>query len=180
MDQLQRSFGFCNVDDIALHLDSTSQPTFSISSRNREPILDFGETATINKSRRNIDPLQIPNQSYHTFHMDIVFGTNTAIGGIRYELFIVDRGTRMKYTYALHSLENDLLPSLKTFIKDIGCKPKMICTDFDHKLCGEKVLSYFTNPETGTYIIYTAPPRHQDKNGLTERHWQTILRMSRG
>ena len=81
MDQLRRSFGFLNVDNIALHLDSTSQPTFSISSKDREPILDIGETATINKSRRNTDPLPIPDQPCHTFHMDIVFGTNTAIGG---------------------------------------------------------------------------------------------------
>ena len=163
------------MDDIALHLDSTSQPTFSILSKDREPILDLGETATINKSRHNTDPLPIPDQHCHTFHMDIVFGTKTVIGGIRYGLFIVDHGTRMKYTYILQSLENDLLPSLKTFINDIGCKPKMIYMDFDHKLCGKKVLSFFTDSETGTCIIRTAPPCHQDKNGLAKRHWQMVL-----
>ena len=70
------------MDDIALHLDSTSQPTFSISSGDKEPILDLSETATINKLRRNIDHLFIPDQTCHTFHMDIVFGTNTTIGGL--------------------------------------------------------------------------------------------------
>ena len=111
--------------------------------------------------------------------MDIVFGAKTAIGGIKYALFIVDRATRKQHIYSLSSLKHDLLPALQTFCSDIGRRPSQIITDFNHKLCGKKVIDYFTPSDSPKLIIESAPPKHQNQNGLAEQHWASVLCMAR-
>ena len=111
--------------------------------------------------------------------MDIVFGAKTAISGIKYALFVVNRATRKLQIYSLCSLKNDLLPALQQFCSEIGRRPTRILTDFDHKLCGKRVLEYFSNPDSTSSIIESAPPKHQNQNGLAERNWGTVLRMAR-
>ena len=64
------------------------------------------------------------------------------------------------------------------FCAKVGQNPSRILTDFDHKLCGKKVLDYFADNKNGSCIIESAPLRHQDKNGLAKRNWATILQMA--
>ena len=80
MNQLRRNFGFRNIDDIAPHLHSTTAKTFSISTKDKEPILDLDDTATIDKSQRNTTPLPLPTSTFDVVHMDIVFGSRVALG----------------------------------------------------------------------------------------------------
>ena len=112
-------------------------------------------------------------------HMDIVLGAKTAIGDIKYALFIVNRSTRKQQIYPLTSLKNDLLPAMKQFCFDIGQRQSRILTNFDQKLCGTKVIKYFTPPDSAKSIIESAPPKHQNPNGLAECNWGTVLRMTR-
>ena len=63
---------------------------------------------------------------------------------------------------------------------EVGQKPSRILTDFDHKLCSKKIPDCFTDNDNGTCIMKLAPPRHQDKNGLSKRNWATVLQISRG
>ena len=51
--------------------------------------------------------------------------------------------------------------------------PQKFLTDFDHKL-------FLQNNPDQPCIVETAPPSHQDKNGLLERNWQTNLCMEQG
>ena len=89
-----------------------SQPTFSISTKDREPVLDIGKEETMRKSQQNKQPLPLPSNFLDVVHIDIVFGVQTAIGGIFYKLFIVDRKTRSKFIYLLCSLHHDIHSAL--------------------------------------------------------------------
>ena len=180
IEQLKRAFGFRNIDNFVSNLKETSKDTFSFSTLDREPILDLGEVATINKNRESNNSVPLPDLPFDTIHTDIVYGSQTALGGIRYALFIIDRKTWHKYCYPLKSLKSDLLTKIKLFCSQIGRRPRKFFTDFDHKLCGRKVLEFLQNDPNDPYVVETAPPSHQDKNGLSERNWQSILRMLRG
>ena len=178
IDQLRKAFGFRNIDTILSKIQQTCESNFTISTKDKEPIIDLGDVVTIPKSKRNTLPLPLPPHFGDTMHMDIVYGTATAINGIRYGLFIVDRATRMRFILPIKNLKNDLLPTLKTFCNNIGMTPKRFITDFDHKLMGQQVLEYFTNAD-GSCIIESAPPNKQSQNGLAEANWKSILYMAR-
>ena len=69
IDQLQKNFCFCNVTSFVKKLKSTAT-NFSISTMDREEILDLGETANIEKTARKnhttpIPPL--PGQMVHIY-----------------------------------------------------------------------------------------------------------------
>ena len=177
-DQLRHCLGFRNIDNVAKHLPHTSKNTYSISTADKEPIMDLGDVATIHPRHRTTANLPLPTNPYDIVHIDIVFGTKTAIGGIKYALFIVDRASRKRHIYSLTSLKHDLLPALIKFCSEIGRKPSRILTDFDHKLCVKKVIDHFTDPDSQSSIIESAPPKHQNQNGLAERNWGTILCMA--
>ena len=115
-------------------LNNTSQPTFSISTKDLEPLVDIGTTATIDKNNKNTSPLPLPNQFGQVMHMDILFGSRTAIAGIKYALFIVDRATRQKFILPLTNLKNDILDQLKQFCQELGFVPKRFLSDCDNKL----------------------------------------------
>ena len=177
-DQLCRAFGFRNIDPILSKIQQTCEPNFSISTTDREQIVDLSDVATIQKSKRNTQVLPLPQHFGDTMHMDIVYGTSTSINGIRYGLFIVDRATRHRFILPLKNLKQDLLPTLKTFRNNIGLVPKRFITDFDHKLMGQQILDYFTDTE-GSCNIESAPPNKQNQNGLAESNWKSILYMAR-
>jgi hypothetical protein len=65
---------------------------------------------------------------------------------------------------------------LETFFSHLGFLPKRLITDFDTKLIGGKAREYLNS-----LLIHTnaAPAYRQDKNGLAERHWQTLVAMAR-
>ena len=186
-DQLRKAFGFRNIDPLLPQIQATSQHNFSISTKDREKIIDLGDVATIHRSKRNTTPLPLPHAFGDIMHMDIIFGSVTAIEGFRYGLFIVDRATRCRFILPMKILKNDLLPTLQKFCNDIGFIPKRIITDFDHKLMGQKVISHFSQPDGTTIfestppppIIEATPPNKQNQNGLAESNWKSILQMAR-
>jgi len=71
----------------------------------------------------------MPKDIGDAVHMDIIYGSNTAINGIKYPLFIVDRATRFKFLYPLKNLKEDILTSIQQFAFDIQRFPKCIRTD---------------------------------------------------
>jgi len=175
IDQIKRGFGFRNVQSIIKELKQTSS-NFGISTLDSEPILDLGETTTIDRVQRNTTPLSLPIHPGSIVHADILFGSGTAIGGAKYALFLVDRTSRHKYIYPLHNLKEDILPAFITFFSDIGRVPSLIRTDFDHKLMGKTVQHHL---EKNNCKLQSAPPDMQSINGICERNWRSILTMAR-
>ena len=89
--QLRKGFGFRNVDNFLKHIHSTCKDTIFLSSADREPILDLGEVSTIDKNKTNTSLVPLPDIPFNTVHCDIVYGSQTALGGVRYALFLVDK-----------------------------------------------------------------------------------------
>ena len=75
IEELQKSIGFLNADRLLSTLQKTSQPTIQISNTDREPFLDLGEVATLDKPARNTNPLPLPPHVGHTIHIDIAYGS---------------------------------------------------------------------------------------------------------
>ena len=98
------------------------------------------------------------------------------LGGGRYILLLVDKCTRFKFVYGLKNLTTSLLEAIKRFRMNCKIKPKLIRTDFDNKLISGEVEKYLLNEKIK---IEASPPYRQHQNGLVERHWQSILAMSR-
>jgi deoxyuridine 5'-triphosphate nucleotidohydrolase len=176
VEHLRKLVGYRNTDSIIPHLKTCFKDNFHISNLDREPVLELGEIATIDKSRIPTNPVSLPNKLGDVIHVDIGYGCNAGLNGIKYALFIVDRATRYKYIYPLKSLQDDILPAFQALVRDMGTTPKTIITDFDHKLMGSKIQEYFTPLRT---TIKSAPPRQQHKNGLVERNWRSVVRMAR-
>jgi hypothetical protein len=80
----------------------------------------------------------------------------------------------MTYLYPLHNLTSGIPQQLETFFANIGVIPKRLISDFDLKLIGGKAREYFNS-----LLIHVAPSYRQDKNGLAECHWQTMVSMAR-
>ena len=144
INQLRKSFGFRNVDSILKELQLTSS-NLNISTNESEPILDLGEITTQDKKARNTLPSDLPDSFGDVIHADILFGSNTAITGIKYALYLVDKATRHKFIYPLKNLKTDMIPTFQQFVKDINKYPLILRTDFDHKLMGNDVLTFFNN-----------------------------------
>ena len=109
-------------------------------------------------------------------HMDIVFGPEISIGNIHYGLIFTDRYSRMTYLYPLHNLTSDIPRQLQAFFAHIGLVPRRLISDFDLKLIGGKAREYLNSL---LIHVNAAPSYRQDKNGLVERHWQTMVSMAR-
>jgi hypothetical protein len=108
--------------------------------------------------------------------MDIVFGPEVALGNVHYGLLFMDRYSRMTYIYPLQNLTSNIIRQLEAFFAHIGCSPKHSVSDFDKKLIGGKARKYLNSLK---FHVNAAPAMRQDKNGLTERHWQTLTAMAR-
>ena len=177
IDQLQRRFGFRNVSNILPQIRATSQQNYSISTTDTEPIIDLVNTATIDKSPRNTTPLALPNNFGDVVHVDILYGANTAHGGVKYALYLVDRSTRYKSIYPLTNLSTDILKQFKSYCNDIGLVPKQFICDCDRRLFSQDIKEWL---EEGHSRINAAPEGKQRQNGLAERTWRSILRIARG
>ena len=172
----RKCIGYRNVEKIIPLFKNTFLDNFHISKLDREPILDLGEIATIDKSKITTSPVPLPPRFGDVMHMDIGYGCNAGLQGIKYALFIVDRATRYKFIYPLKSLQDDIIPAINLLITDMGFYPKKLIADFDQKLIGISIRNKLA--ENGTKIE-AAPPKHQHHNGLVERNWRTIVRMVR-
>jgi len=109
--------------------------------------------------------------------MDIVFGPDIAVENIHYGLLFTDRYSRMTYLYPLQNLTSDIVKQLESFFVHLGFSPRRLITDFDTKLIGGKAREYLN---TLKIHVNAAPANRQDRNGLVEWHWQTMVAMARG
>jgi hypothetical protein len=109
-------------------------------------------------------------------HVDIVFGPEVSLGNVHYGLLFSDRYNRMSYIYPLRNLTADICKQLEAFFAHLGTTPKRLISDFDMKLIGGKAREYLNSLKIH---VNAAPAHRQDKNGLVERHWQTIVAMAR-
>jgi hypothetical protein len=108
-------------------------------------------------------------------HLDIVFGPEVAIGDVHYALLFSDSYSRMNYVYPLHNLTSDIPKQLQAFFAHLGFMPTRLISDFDLKLIGGKAKEYLNSL---LIHVNAAPLSPQDRNGLAERHWQTMLAMA--
>jgi len=82
----------------------------------------------------------------------------------------------MTYVYPLQNLTTDIPRQLEAFFAHIGRYPSRLISDFDLKLIGGKAREFLNSL---LIHVNAAPAHRQDKNGLAERHWQTIVAMAR-
>lgn len=108
-------------------------------------------------------------------HIDIVFGPELSLGNVHYGLLFSDRYSRMNYIYPLQNLATDIYKQLDAFFSQLGTTPKCLISDFDTKLIGGKARDYLNSLKMH---VNAAPAHRQDKNGLVERHWQTLIAMA--
>jgi len=175
-DFLRASVGFRRIDTMKTHLSSLYKNTIVLDTLPPDARLDDGDFANLRKSPRNTTPIPRPSKFGEVMHMDIVFGPDISLGNIHYGLLITDRFSRMTYLYPLQNLTTDICKQLEYFFAHIGMLPKRLITDFDTKLIGGKAREYLNSLRIH---VNAAPSNRQDRNGLAERHWQTITAMAR-
>jgi len=175
-DYICACIGFRRIDIPEQHFSDLYQTTVKLDSTPPDAVLDSGNFATMRKKARNTVP--VPRSSYfgETIHIDIVFGPDIAVGNVHYGLLFTDRFSRMTYLYPLQNLTSDIPKQLQAFFAHIGRLPTRLISDFDLKLIGGKAREYLNNL---LIHINAAPAHRQDKNGLAERHWQTMVSMAR-
>jgi cellulose synthase/poly-beta-1,6-N-acetylglucosamine synthase-like glycosyltransferase len=78
--------------------------------------------------------------------------------------------------YPLQNLTSDIIRQLDAFFAHIGFTPKHLISDFNTKLIGWKAREFLNSLKIH---VNAAPSMRQDKNGLAERHWQTLTAMAR-
>jgi len=175
-DYLRACVGFRRVDTILRHFDSLYLNSVRLDNSTPDAVLDPGYYASLRKKNRNTTPVPRTIHFADVFHIDIVFGPEISVGNIHYGLLCVDRCTRMTYIYPLQNLSSDIPKQLQLFFSHLGIIPKRIISDFDLKLIGGKAREFLNNM---LVHVNAAPSYRQDKNGLAERHWQTIISMAR-
>jgi len=88
--QLYQSFAYRNIDNVLKHLSTITDKNISIKRDPDDIIKNTGEFATIHKSRSNKKFNQPIKPFGKTIHINIGYGSDDAIGGIKYCLFIID------------------------------------------------------------------------------------------
>jgi hypothetical protein len=175
-DYIRACTGFRWIDTVRQHFSELYKDTVWFDTTPPDAILDDGMLSTIRKKARNTAP--VPRSSYfgETIHMDIVFSPNISVCNIPYGLLFSDRFSRMTYLYPLQNLTSAIPQQLQAFFAHIGCNPTRLISDFDLKLIGGKAREYLNS-----LLIHgnAAPANCQDKNGLAELHWQTMVAMAR-
>jgi len=175
-DFIRCCVGFRRIDTLKQHLDHLYQPTVTLDKTPPDAVLDPGDVATMRKKPRNTVPVPRSESFGDVLHMDIIFGPEISIGNVHYGIIFTDRYSRMTYLYPLSNLTTDIPKQLQAFFAHIGTVPKRLITDFDLKLIGGKARDYLNSL---LIHVNAAPSYRQDKNGLAERHWQTITNMAR-
>lgn len=177
-DNLRKCIVFQSVDRISPHLKTCFQDNFCLSNIDREPIVDIGEITTIDKKRIFTKNVTLPPNFGDALLVDIGYGCNAGIYGIKYTLLVVDWATCYKYIYGLKSLKHGILPAaIKHLLDDIWRTPLKLVTNYDHKLMGSQVTNHLNNIKC---TLESAPPRHQHQNGMFERNWRPVTHMAQG
>lgn len=175
-DALHRAIGFQNPNILIKNFHKLGTKSVHIQNLQRAENLDPGEAASINSARRNTTPLVSPKNYSDIWHMDIGFGPNTVIGGVKYTLLLVDKYSKYKFMHGLKNLTTSLQDAIQQFLLDCAIKPKLIRTDYDHKLMGGEVAKILKQNQVR---VESAPPYRQHQNGVVERQWQTLVNMAR-
>ena len=176
-ENLHQHFGFRNIDNLLKHLPTLAQPNVKLQRTSDDVLEATGKFSTIHKSKSNKTPTDKGTHFGQTINMDIGYGSHTAIGGIKYCLFLVDRFSRQKYVYPLTDLSGSTISTqLQQFFMDIGGTPKRILCDCDKKLLQGNVAELLRKEKV---LLASAPRDRQNQNGLAERNWYTCVRMAR-
>jgi hypothetical protein len=175
-DLLRPCVGFRRIDLLKKNMSTLYQSTITLDTSTPDAVLEPGFYATIRKKDRNTAPVPRPHCFGDAVHLDIVYGPEISIRNIQYGLLCIDRFSRMTYLYPLQNLTGDIQKQLEAFFAHIGMVPKRIVTDFDTKLVGGTARAY---PNSLLVHVNAAPSYRQDKNGLAERHWQTMVSVAR-
>jgi hypothetical protein len=173
-DYLRSCVGFRRIDTLRQQLKHLYQNTIKLDNMPPDAVHDH--FATLQKKDHNTTPVPRPLQFGDVIHLDIVFGPEVSVGNLHYALICADRFSRMTYIYPLQNLTTDIRKQVESFFSHLGIIPRWIITDFDLKLIGGKAREYFNSM---LIHVNAAPPYRQDKNGLSECHWQTLVSMSR-
>jgi hypothetical protein len=175
-ESLHRAIGFQNPGVLLKNIHRLGTKSVQIQNLQQSDTIDPGEMASPNSARRNTRPLPSPDNYSNIWHMDIGYGPNASIGGIKYTLLLIDKFSRYKFLYGLKNLTTSLHAAINQFLLDCGVKPRIIRTNFDHKLMGGEVASILQSKHLR---VESAPPYRQHQNGIVERHWQTLVNMAR-
>ena len=175
-DKIRLATGFTKSDRLIKHIRKVGKSTVQISRSKRNPSPHPGETASMRKVSSQKDPATPTDTFSEKWHMDIVYGPSTAIGGITHGLYCVERTTRTQMIFPLKNLKDSLLDGMRKFLRRCGRKPQKLYTDFDPKLITGDVARYLEDKEVE---IVAAPPDRQDQNGLSEGNWETCVNMCR-
>lgn len=175
-DFICASVGFRRIDTIKTHLSTLYHDTIKLDSSPSDAVLDCGDLTTIRKSPRNTTPVPCPHGFGDVIHMDIIFGPEVALANTHYGLVFMDRYSRMTYMYPLQNLTVNIIKQLDCFFAHLVFLPKRLILDFDTKLIGGKTRDHLNHLKIHVNV---APAFKQEKNGLAERHWQTLIAMAR-
>jgi hypothetical protein len=173
---LLRSIGFLKTTNLQKYMSNLGRKNFSIQRLPRSPKLDPGEVSTMHSNKRNKNTQPVDINTSTIWNIDIGFGPCTAIGGIKYTLLAINKRTKQKLIFGLTNLKQSLTTAMNRFLNQCGNKPTLIRTDFDKKLIGGEVRKLLDSRQI---LIEASPPYRQHQNGLVERHWQTIVSMTR-
>jgi ribosomal protein S15P/S13E len=152
------------------------QDTINLDSLPQDAVLDPGDFATMKKTPRNTTPVPRPHAFGGVIHCDIIFGPEVALANVHYGLLFTDRFSRMTYILPLQNLNLDIIKQLDYFFAQLGFVPRQLISDFDLKLIGGKARDHLNQL---LVHVNAAPSYRQDRNGLAERHWQTVKAMAR-
>ena len=113
----------------------------------------------------------------YVLHIDIGYGCNADISGVKYALFVVDRATHYTCMYSIKSIKDDSLPIIQQLLTDISISSKKIVTGLYHELIGQALIPYLNMIH---YIMEFLLPKYQHRNGLVKCNMRTLVIMARG
>jgi hypothetical protein len=174
-DFIRASLGLRRIDTLKHHSSDLYKDSVKIDSLPPDANLDPGDLASLQKTPRNTTPVPRSSNFGEVIHVDIVFGPEVAIGNIHYGLLFTDHFSRMNYLYPLQNLTSDIKKQVEAFFAHIGTLPHHLISNVDLKLIGGKAREYLNSL---LIHVNVAPAYRQGRNGLAERHWQTMVMMA--
>ena len=102
--------GYSKSDPLIRHIKELGDGSVKIRQHQYDvDKLNVGATPSMRRVNGNKKPAKEPQIISAEWHMDIVFGPCTAIGGITHGLYFVDRKSRSQFIYPLKNLTTSLL-----------------------------------------------------------------------
>ena len=136
-DFILQATSFHKSDFLLKHFHTISNNTVNIVEEEKTLDLDEGETATFKSKRRNTTLSDTSKLKLgKVYNMDIFYSPSVGIGGIKHALLLIDRRSKRKFIYGLKNLKGSIQNAMQQFPLNIGSKPRLIRTNFDHKLIG--------------------------------------------